>query len=334
MRRKGNLYQHISTYENLCLAYRKAARGKQDRQEVIGFRNNFTVNIRKLQDEIIRHQPDIGHYYFFMVHDPKPRSICAASFPERVLHHAIMNICEPVLESYSIFDSYACRKNKGNRKALIRAQHFSRKYSWYLKLDIRKYFDSIDHGCMLELLGRRFKDRQLLELFEKLLATYQAVSGKGLPIGNLISQHLANFYMGVFDHWVKEQRLVKGYLRYMDDFLLFGREKRFLQNELQAVAVFLKTKLKLDLKDPIQLNRCGHGIPYLGYRVFPHTIALSSSSRKRFVDKFIVYQQNMLQGKWTEAELARHMEPLVEFTRFASADSFRRKIINDHGVVS
>jgi hypothetical protein len=165
LKRKGNLYSHIHTCENLCLAYRKAARGKQDRQEVIQFRNNFAVNIAKLQNEIVRHQPDIGHYYFFMVHDPKPRSICAASFPERVLHHAIMNVCEPVLESFSIFDSYACRKKKGNRKALARAQQFTRQYAWYLKMDIRKYFDSIDHNILLELLRRRFKDRELLLLF-------------------------------------------------------------------------------------------------------------------------------------------------------------------------
>jgi RNA-directed DNA polymerase len=128
MIRAGNLYNRISTYENLCLSFWKAARGKQLRSDVITFRKNFDANIKKLQNDLLRHMPDVGHYRFFKVFDPKPRSICAASFAERVLHHAIMNICEPFLEAYAIHDSYACRKGKGNRKALKRAQDFSRSF--------------------------------------------------------------------------------------------------------------------------------------------------------------------------------------------------------------
>ena len=222
MRRVGNLYNRIFTYENLCLAFWKAAKGKQDRKEVIAFHNNFEIQIRKIQDELLRHSPDIGHYRFFKVFDPKHRNICAASFPERVLHHAVMNVCEPILEAYAIYDTYACRKGKGNRKALSRAQHFARKFDWYLKLDIQKYFDTIDHNILLRLLSRKFKDQELLHLFEKLFDTYHIRSGRGMPIGNLISQHLANFYLGTFDHWIKEALRVQGFLRYMDDFILFG----------------------------------------------------------------------------------------------------------------
>lgn len=155
-----------------------------------------------------------------------------------------------------------------------------------------------------------------------------------MPIGNLISQHLANFYLAVFDHWIKEERLVKGYLRYMDDFLLFGRDKHSLQQELEAIEYFLAEKLGLELKANIQLNRCCYGIPFLGYRVFPAAILLSPNSRKRFVEKFLAYEQKMLQGVWNEAKLARHLEPLVEFTRVAASTAFRRQIINQYGVVS
>ena len=334
MKRAGNLYGRIAAYDNLCLAFWKAARGKRQRPDVIAFGNRFQANIRKLQFDLIHRRPEVGCYHFFEIRDPKPRSICAAAFPERVLHHAVMNVCEPVLERYAINDSYACRKGKGNRKALDRARVFARRFEWYLKLDIKKYFDSIDHAILLDLLARRFKDRDLLRLFRTLLDTYQTRPGKGLPIGNLVSQHLANFYLGVFDHWVKEELRVRGYLRYMDDFILFGREKALLKQALRRVADFLKQRLALDLNENVQLNRCAGGIPFLGYRVFPDHIRLAPRSRKRFIRRFKQYESRWLSGEWSESDLARHMEPLVDFTRVARADGFRRRVIARFGVPS
>jgi len=158
MKRAGNLYQAIGGYNNLHLAFWKAARGKYNRPEVEVLSRAIEENLGKLQQQLLKQQPDIGHYHFFQVQAPKRRNICAASFPERVLHHAIMNICEPVLERYAIYDSYACRKGKGTIRALKRAESFARKNRWYLKLDIRHYFDSIDHNVLLGLLRRRFKD--------------------------------------------------------------------------------------------------------------------------------------------------------------------------------
>jgi RNA-directed DNA polymerase len=200
MKRAGNLYCSIAESENLRLAFCKAARGKHSRPEVISFGKNLERNLGLFRQQLIAGQLDICHYRFFRVRDPKPRNICAASFPERVLHHAIMNICEPVLDRYAIFDSYACRKGKGAIRAINRGKSFSRKNNWYLKLDIRHYFYSVDHRVMITLLHRRFKDQHLLALLNKILATYNTLPGKGLPIGNLISQHLANYYLGCLDH--------------------------------------------------------------------------------------------------------------------------------------
>jgi RNA-directed DNA polymerase len=334
MKRAGGLYRQIPTYENLCLAFWKACRGKQDRKEVIAFRSNFDGQVRKLQDALLRHEPDIGHYRFFTVHDPKQRSICAAAFPERVLHHAIMNLCEPVLEAYAIHDSYACRKGKGARKALERAQRYARKHGWYLKLDIRKYFDTIDHRILLDLLVRRFKDKDLMRLFENLLDTYHTAPGKGMPIGNLISQHLANFYLGAFDHWIKEEQRIKGYLRYMDDMVVFGQDRAALKALLKHIGHYLDGKLALRLKENVALNRCRHGLTFLGHRVFPDKILLSARSKRRFVHKFRLYENKWHTGKWSTNELVRHMEPLMEFTRAASSTGLRRNVIKRFGVSS
>jgi len=270
---------------------------------------------------------DVGHYHFFTVHDPKERVICAASFPERVLHHAIMNVCEPVLERYAIPDSYACRTGKGMHAAVLRAQGFTQQYQWYLKLDIRKYFDSIDQETLLALLERRFKDRAVLRLIGTILATYSVEPDRGLPIGNLLSQHMANFYLGHLDHWIKETLRVPGYVRYMDDFVLWADDKGTLKAHLAAIQGFAGSALKLTLKDNIQLNHCARGIPFLGYRIFSGRLTLGPRAGRRFARKLRGYEQEWLTGEWSEADLARHMEALLSYVRFADTLGLRRRIV-------
>jgi retron-type reverse transcriptase len=334
MKRANRLFHRIPTQENLRKAFRKAAKGKRRKQSVIDFAADFDNNIQKLQHQIVSGQPDIGHYRFFTVHDPKSRVICAASFPERVLHHAVMNVCEPSLDKQAIFDSYACRKGKGNRRALQRAQTFARKYPWHLKLDIRKYFDAIDHAVAMRLLTRVFKERDLLFLFEEIIDSYHAQPGKGVPIGNLISQHLANFYLGPLDRHIKETRRIKGYVRYMDDFILFAREQAVLKTELDNIRSFLKSELDLTLKGDIRLNRSRFGIPFLGFRIFPAHIRLNSRSRRRFPQKLREYERNFLTGAWNGKDLIRHVGPLTEFTNAGDSRPFRRSVIQRFAKVS
>jgi len=334
MKRAGFLYEKIHTYENLCIAFQKASKGKQLRPEVIEYKQSFDSNINKLRIDLINHTPDVGNYYFFKVYDPKQRDICAACFPERVLHHAIMNICEPILDKYAIEDSYACRNKKGSHAAVQRAKYFCKSNKWYLKLDIKKYFDSIDHLILIDLLARKIKDTYFLDLIFKILDTYHTKKGKGVPIGNLISQHMANFYLGKFDHWIKEDLRIKAYIRYMDDFVIFGHKRIDLKNILEKIIIFLAKNLSLKLKENIQLNRVKYGIPFLGYLVFPEKIKLSSASKKRFINKYRDYEMNCIKEYWTIDEMIRHMEPLLEFTKKANSHGFRTDVINRFGVWS
>ena len=334
MKRSGNLYEKIAEPDNLRLAFWKATKGKRSRPEVIEYRQSLDINLQNLREQLLNKRWNIGNYHFFTVHDPKERTICAAAFPERVLHHAIMNICEPNLEKYAIYDSYACRTKKGSHKAILRAQIFSRRFPWYLKLDIRKYFDSIDHKVLLRLLERRFKDHDLFDLFAAILATYETLPCKGLPIGNLVSQHFANFYLGNLDHWVKEKLRFTGYVRYMDDFVLWGADRHELRSALAEIECYLQYQLSLVLKDNIQLNRCVRGMPFLGYRIFPRIIRLSPRSKRRFVAHLTEYEQRYLSGEWSEASLQRHMQPVTAFASFANSDALRRDTISRYGKVA
>ncbi len=334
VKRATGLFDAICEPGNLRLAFYKAARGKYDRKEVRTFRADFHNRIQIMQDQLVSGCHELGNYRFFTLYDPKKRLICAAPFTERVLHHAVMNVCEPVLERYAIYDSYACRKGKGLHAALARTQYFSRTSPWFLKLDIHKYFDSIDHDIVLRLLRRKIKDRRVLDLFATLVAAYNHTPGKGLPIGSLVSQHLANFYLGLLDHWLKDELGIRGYLRYMDDFLLFAASREQARQLLHLVRSFLAETLRLQLHEQQHLRQCCQGIPLLGFSVFPGIIRLNKGSRSRFSRKFRQYEQQYWKGKWDFVDLDRHMNSLIGFTLPADSLGLRNMIIDRYGVLS
>ena len=334
MKRAGNLFERIADFDNLCLAFWKARKGKNAKAEVRKFRENLHEEINSLRNDLLCGAIRVGDYHYFEIYEPKKRQICAASFRERVLHHAIINICGPYFEQFLIFDTYACRKGKGSHKAVDRAQFFSRRNTFFLKLDIARYFHTIDHAILVKLLERMFKERQLLGLLKKIISSYEAAPGKGLPIGNLTSQYFANHYLGLLDHFIKEQLCIKPYVRYMDDLIIWDNSKNELRVYLRDIKQFLRKTLSLDLHDPGSLNYTSKGVNFLGYRVFPQTIKLARRSRSRFVKKYRSYEKWYLSETLGEDELANHMTPLLAFTQHADAKSFRKNVLQRYGAVS
>ena len=191
----------------------------------------------ELQQELINGRYKPSAYRYFKIFDPKERIISVASFKDRVVHHALINILEPIYERCFIYDSYATRKEKGTHLAINRAQTFLKEDPWFLKTDIDKYFDSINQGILMALLNRKIKDHRLLEVAQAIIEN-GGVNGVGLPIGNLTSQFFANVYLNPFDHFVKQQLGVK-YVRYMDDFVLFSKNKEELKSHKKAIKDYL-----------------------------------------------------------------------------------------------
>ena len=327
MKREGHLLEKAVAMDNLQRAYYLAQRGKTDRPEVLAFRANLHANLSAVGHDLRTGAYVFGPYRQFRVYDPKERVITVAPFRDRVTHHTLMQVCDASFERYTIFDSYACRKGKGSQRAVMRAQHFSLRFKWFLKLDIARYFDSIDHDILLHRLARRFKERPLLSLFRSLVTSYAVSLGKGLPIGNLSSQYFANHYLGYLDHWVKEARGVRGYVRYMDDFILWHDDKSGLKGLLSAIKTFLSESLALRVKPAVLLNRTAAGVPFLGYRVFPGRLGLTRRSATRFRRKYREYEHLRQRGTWSEATCARHMEALIAFTRLADAKPLRRHLM-------
>ncbi|MDR1372554.1 MAG: reverse transcriptase/maturase family protein [Dysgonamonadaceae bacterium] len=316
MKRKGNLYSRIYEPDNLYTAYYKAKKRKQCKREILRFSANYDENLRRIGQQLKDETFTFGNYHFFKVYDPKERVICASAFEERIVQHAVMNICEQDFERLQIFHSYACRHGKGTFAAVAYMQTQAKKHEWYLKLDVRKYFDSIDHDILKRQLARMYKDEQLLILFYNIIDSYSVEeTGAGLPIGNLTSQHFANLYLSFADHYAIEE-LKTGYVRYMDDMFIFGSSYQAMRRCFEQFAEFMHSRLNLSLK-PETINRCSHGVPALGFMIFPSVIRLNRRSKLRFIDKTAYFSRQFDEGKISEQEYVRHINALQGFIRHA-----------------
>lgn len=322
MKRQGFLMEHICSVDNLLLAYYKAARGKQTKASVKEYVRNLPARIVRLRHDLMAGQAQLGAYHFFVIHDPKLRSICAASFEEKIIHHAIINICKPYFERNLIFDTYATRDGKGVYAAIHRARQGLRRYGYVAKLDVRKYFDTISHGVLKLQLRRMFKDAALLELMDGIIDSYEVKPGCGVPIGNLTSQYFANLYLSGLDHYVKEELQVPVYVRYMDDMLLFGESKTQVREYVDEVERFVSERLQLQLKPPV-LNASKRGVSFLGYNLFPHKILLNRHSKLRFKQKSRQYTETHERGEWNDETYMAHIIPLMAFAQKAYTKRLR-----------
>jgi RNA-directed DNA polymerase len=332
MKRVGGLFEKIAEPHNLRLAFLKAVKGKSRHAEAQAFRANLPENLSALQKGLLSGTAEIGDYHYFRIFEPKERTICAAAFPQRVLHHAIMNLCGPVFENYAIHDSYACRKGKGTHAAIHKAHQNCRRYAYFLKTDVSKYFDSIRHDILLNLLNKQFKEPRLLELFKNIIQSYETSSGRGLPIGNLTSQFFANHYLGHLDHFVKESLGARAYVRYMDDSVYWSDSKEQLTQWKTAIRQFLREELDLTLKNSIHLEKTSRGLNFLGIRCYSEVLRLAKTSKKRFRTKFKKYEHDYATGAWDAPTLCTRMTALVAFTKTANCAAFRQHTIARYGM--
>ncbi len=286
MKRVGNLWPRLTAFANLLKASRRARRGKRGRENVAAFELNLERELCRLQDELVTRRYTPGPYRSFLIHDPKTRLISAAPYRDRVVHHALCQVLQPVFEPTFIADSYASRLGKGTHAALDRCTQFLRRYPYVLKCDVRKYFPSIDHALLKAQVARKVKDADVLGLVGRIIdhsnpqeEVQEWYAGDdlftpgerrhGLPIGNQTSQFFANVYLSPFDHWIKDELGIRGYVRYMDDFLIFGDDKAWLAERRAACARFLDgLRLRLHPNKSV-ISRTRDGVRFLGLRVFP-----------------------------------------------------------------
>jgi RNA-directed DNA polymerase len=295
----------IIEWENLLLAFRRAAKGKRGHPPAAEFEQRVADRLVILQRELAERRYSPGAYRHFFIHEPKRRKISAAPFRDRVVHHALCNLIEPVFDTRFIADSYANRKNKGTHAAIDRLQSFSRRYRYVLRLDIVKHFPALDHAVLYQEIARVIPDDGVLWLVQTILESgkavlrdeyamvyfpgddlFAALRPRGLPIGNLTSQFWSNVYLNPFDWFVKRELGVRAYLRYVDDFALFSDSKTELYEWKQAIIERL-ARLRLTIHaNEAQVIPTKDGIPWLGFVVYPTHRKLKRRNAVNFTRRF------------------------------------------------
>ncbi|OFZ80661.1 MAG: hypothetical protein A2583_13585 [Bdellovibrionales bacterium RIFOXYD1_FULL_53_11] len=328
MKRVGGLFDNIASFENILAAAKLAMKGKKSSAACSRFYLNLENEVIELVSELKSGRYRPMDYKTFTIYEPKERKICCSHIRDRVVHHAACKVIEPYFEKRLIFDSYACRVGKGTHAAIGRCRQFSRGHGYYLKCDIKKYFDSIDHDCLKRLLARIFKDDRLLRLLSVIIdhVVPGAAPGKGLPIGNLTSQHYANLYLGELDHFVKEKLQVRAYLRYMDDYLLFHDSKEFLKSALEEIRRFVGSALLLRLKEEVvHIAPVAEGVPFLGFRVFPGLIRVQRKNLIRMRRKIAAKERAVRRGSCSEEEQARSIQSTFAHMSHANVTMLLRR---------
>lgn len=263
-------------WDNLLMAAREAARNKRFRSEVLRFKASLEENLIDLQNLLRTDQRHPGPYRQFYVYEPKKRLVHAPWYPDRVLHHALVQIIRPYFERRFIDQSFACRAGKGTHAAsdylcsMLRSAYAAHESVYVLKADISKYFYSIDHDILMGVMARTIGDRDVLEILRRLVMECGCIEGgRGLPLGALTSQLMANAYLDQLDHFVKDDLGVRYYVRYMDDFVILGGDKADLWQLLATIREFLDARLRLTLNVKTRVFPASQGVDFAGYRHWP-----------------------------------------------------------------
>lgn len=347
MKRFGQLFERIVDWGNLQRAAAKARRRKRFRRNVAAFEFEQERELLALQSELQSGIYCPGDYRTFIIYEPKRRQISAAPYRDRVVHHALCNIIEPIFEQAFIHDSYACRSSKGTHAAANRAQTFAKCFPYVLKADVTRFFPSVDHDVLLARLATKLKDARVLQLLEKivrhpfpgqeiplwfpgddLLAPLERSCG--LPIGNQTSQFFGNVMLDPLDHFVKENLRCRGYVRYADDFLLFGHSKSQLHAWREEVGQFLlEVRLRLHPRKSVVFP-VREGIPFLGFRLFPTHRRLCQYNLRRFQRRLRRLQREFAEGRVTLEEVRQRVVSWWGHAQHADAWRIASQILNQH----
>lgn len=347
MRTYRNLYPQVYDFANLHAAYVAARRAKRGRGAVVAFTQRVEDELLRLQDELASQTYRPGGYHHFYIREPKRRKISAAPFRDRVVHHALVNVIEPIFERRFIFDSYACRAGKGTHRALDRCTQWVRQHAYVLQCDVAKFFPTIDHATLEGILGRTLADPQILWLCTTIIASgagvldsereprwfpgddlFAPLRPQGLPIGNLTSQFWANTYLNELDQFVKRELKCRAYLRYADDFLLFSDDKPTLHAWHSELRSFAAARLRLQLHErKCQVYPTRTGVPFLGFRHYGSHRRLRRASVVRFGRRLLDMQRAFAAGTTSREKIGERIQSWCAHAAHGSTYRLRNRML-------
>ncbi len=324
-----NLYENVCSFGNLLLAWRKARKGKTKKEYVIEFEKNLDKNLVCLYDELKSKTYKPKPLKVFILRDPKTRKISKSDFRDRVVHHALIRIIEPIFDKTFIYDNCANRKRKGTLFAIKRFDKFKRKVSqnnafncYCLKADIRHYFQEVDHNILLNTISRRIKDEKIIWLIECIVKR-EAFDSKGMPLGNLTSQFFANVYLNELDRFVKHELKAKYYIRYVDDFVILHESEEQLEVWKNKIDDFLRETLKLELHpDKSKIISLSKGIDFVGFKNFYYFKLLRKRNLKNMERKISLF----LEDEISINKMAEILQGWNAYAKWADSFNLRKRI--------
>lgn len=344
-------YASLLTWDNLWWAYRQAAKGKRGHRPAATFEQHVADKLVQLQRELHDQTYRPGAYHHFYIHEPKRRKISAAPFRDRVVHHALCNLIEPVFDTRFLPHSYANRVGKGTHAAVDTLQAWARQYRYVLRLDIVRHFPALDHAVLYDEIARVVTDDGLRWLVQQILASgaevlkneytmvyfpgddlFAALRPRGLPIGNLTSQFWSNVYLNPFDWFVQRELGCPAYLRYVDDFALFCDSKHQLWAWKTAIIERL-ARLRLTVHErEAQVLPTANGVPWLGFVVYPTHRRLKSRNVVKFTRR-LEHNLDLYQaGDITFAELDASVQGWINHVRYADTWGLRGHVFDSHPI--
>ncbi len=339
-----NIYEKIYSLDNLLLAWRKARKSKTKKLDVIEFEKDTLGNLLQLQEELKNETYYPKLLKTFILRDPKTRKISKADFRDRIVHHAIVNILEPIFDKIFIYDSCANRKSKGNLFALKRFEKFQRKVSrngringwinvnqikgYCLKADIKHYFEEVDNNILISILRRKINDRKTISLIIKILKnnSQNDTFCKGMPLGNLTSQFFANVYLNKFDYFVKHKIRAKYYIRYVDDFIILHNSKSHLEEWKKEINDFLNKELKLALhQDKSKIVSLSKGVDFVGFRNFYYFRLLRKRNIRNMERKIEICKKGLISNN----KLMESFQGWKAYAKWANSYKLREDFQNE-----
>jgi len=336
-----NVFEKIISLENLFSAWDKFKNNKQKKRDVQYFEWRLEENIFQLHRDLESRNYGHGAYTSFYIRDPKQRHIHKATVRDRILHHAIFAALNPIFEPTFIFNSLSCRIDKGTHKGIDILDKLTRQVSnnafkscFVLKCDIRKFFETIDHKILLDIIRKRIKDANAMWLLEEIIESFTSrystfLERKGLPIGNLTSQLFANIYLNEFDQFIRHKLKVKNYIRYTDDFVIVAEDKSYLENLIVPIRTFLSDKLALELHPKkITIRKFHQGIDFLGYIILPYCRLLRTKTRQRIFKKLEKRIKEYKEGKITKQILEQSLQSYLGVLSHANTYKLEQELKN------
>jgi retron-type reverse transcriptase len=344
VKRHKRLWEKVASPENLLEAAQDALRGKRGKRAGAAFFEVWEKEVVRLAREMEAGSYRPGEYHYFTIHEPKQRVVAAAPFRDRVVHHALVRVLEPLFEPRFIEDSYACRTGRGTHAGMRRALHFAQRFPYALKCDIRRYFPSIDQGLLRDKIACVVGDRRVLELVDRILESHVERVEKtwppggglfdveerrmGLPIGNLTSQFFANIYLDAFDHFVKQELRVKGYLRYVDDFLLFGDDRATLKRLGVRCREFLAAQRLEIHPDKYRLMPTAQGVDFCGFVVHSDgRVKVRTANARRFRKCYVRLRREVAHGRRDAEDLTTTVRAWIAHASHAQSWGLRRAVL-------